>query len=221
MLIQGARSALPTLKAGNTPVGAWSRGLIARAHLNVAVVALAAKTARTVWALPRHEDTYKAAAVAARNRIGGRETSVGPRCPRVATRGWPDCQPASWKPLPQRGTRCGPCDRDQDARLSISLASGSPEGRMHLCRRIKLDTDKPLADGAAHALSSAAMRTAGSAPSARATNSPIWRWSGRRVTIGACAGGGRVRVLQRSRHQGEVHHPDRRGFGFGSPPCVC
>ena len=33
MLIQGARAALPTLKAGDTPVGAWLRGLLARAHL--------------------------------------------------------------------------------------------------------------------------------------------------------------------------------------------
>lgn len=65
MLIQGARAALPTLKAADTPVGAWLRGLLARAHLNTAVVALAAKMARTVWALLRHGDTYKAAALAA------------------------------------------------------------------------------------------------------------------------------------------------------------
>ncbi len=65
MLIQGARSALPTLKAEDTPVGAWLRGLLARTHLNAAVVALAAKMARTVWALLRHGDTYKAAPTAA------------------------------------------------------------------------------------------------------------------------------------------------------------
>ena len=53
------------MKAADTPVGAWLRGLLARAHLNRAVVALAAKMARTVWALLRHGDTYKAAAVAA------------------------------------------------------------------------------------------------------------------------------------------------------------
>ena len=65
MLIQGARAALPTLKTADTPVGAWLRGLLGRAHLNTAVVALAAKMARTVWALLRHRDTYKAAALAA------------------------------------------------------------------------------------------------------------------------------------------------------------
>ena len=64
MLIQGARSALPTLKAADTPVGAGLRGLLARAHLNAAIVALAAKMARTAWALLRHGDVYKAAPVA-------------------------------------------------------------------------------------------------------------------------------------------------------------
>jgi transposase len=62
MLIQGARAALPTLRASDTRVGAWLRRLLARAHLNTAVVALAAKMARTVWALLRHGSTYEAAA---------------------------------------------------------------------------------------------------------------------------------------------------------------
>ncbi len=65
MLIQGARAALPTPKAADTPVGAWLRGLLGRAHLNTAVVALAAKMTRTVWALLRQGDTSKAAALAA------------------------------------------------------------------------------------------------------------------------------------------------------------
>ncbi len=45
-------------------MGAWLRGLLARAHLNAAGVALAAKMARTVWALLRHGGTYKAAPMA-------------------------------------------------------------------------------------------------------------------------------------------------------------
>ena len=65
MLIQGARAALPVLKASDTRVGAWLRGLLSRTHLNTAVVALAAKMARTVWALLRHGDIYRAAALAA------------------------------------------------------------------------------------------------------------------------------------------------------------
>jgi transposase len=48
MLIQGARAAMPTLAKSDTAVGAWLRGLLARAHGNVAVVALAAKMARTI-----------------------------------------------------------------------------------------------------------------------------------------------------------------------------
>jgi transposase len=65
MLIQGARAAMPTLKKSDTRLGAWIRGLLSRAHVNTAVVALAAKMARIVWALLRHERTYEAAVVAA------------------------------------------------------------------------------------------------------------------------------------------------------------
>jgi transposase len=62
MLIQGARAAMPAIGKGDTRLGAWLRALLARAHDNIAVVALAAKMARIVWALPRHERTYEAAA---------------------------------------------------------------------------------------------------------------------------------------------------------------
>ncbi len=60
MLIQGARSAMPRLAGADTTVGAWLRALLRRAHPDVAVVALAAKMARTVWALLRHERIYRA-----------------------------------------------------------------------------------------------------------------------------------------------------------------
>lgn len=59
MLIQGARAALPTLTASDTRIGSWLRGLLARAHTNTAVVALAAKMARIVWALLRHHRVYE------------------------------------------------------------------------------------------------------------------------------------------------------------------
>jgi len=59
MLIQGARSALPTLSRGQTSLGQWLRGLLARAHVNTVVVALAAKMARTAWALLRHGRTFE------------------------------------------------------------------------------------------------------------------------------------------------------------------
>ena len=51
MLIHGARAALPTLSKSEAPLGAWLRGLMARAHVNTVVVALAAKLARIVCAV--------------------------------------------------------------------------------------------------------------------------------------------------------------------------
>jgi len=53
MLIHGARAALPSLSRAETPLGSWLRGLLARAHVNTVVVALAAKLARTAWAVIR------------------------------------------------------------------------------------------------------------------------------------------------------------------------
>src|SRR4029079_13442131 len=80
MLIQGARAAMPTLRKSDTRLGAWLRGLLSRAHANTAVVALAAKMARIVWALLRHERTYEVAAVPA-------FTGVGPRGSRTVIDG--------------------------------------------------------------------------------------------------------------------------------------
>jgi transposase len=51
MLIQGARAAMPSLSRGETVIGKWLRSLLARAHSNTVVVALAAKMARIIWAM--------------------------------------------------------------------------------------------------------------------------------------------------------------------------
>jgi transposase len=64
-LIQGARASLPTIARSNTRLGSWLRGLLARSHPNTAVVALAAKIARIVWALLRHERAYEMPALPA------------------------------------------------------------------------------------------------------------------------------------------------------------
>jgi len=64
MLIQGARAALPTLSRSNTRLGQRLRGLLARAHSNTVVVALAAKMARIVWALLRYGTTFEPRAIA-------------------------------------------------------------------------------------------------------------------------------------------------------------
>src|SRR5919206_4121008 len=57
LLIHGARAAMPPLSGSATPLGAWLSGLLARARRNVAVVALAARLARIVPAVPRDGGT--------------------------------------------------------------------------------------------------------------------------------------------------------------------
>jgi len=64
-LIHGARAVLPYLVARETPLGRWARGLLARAHQNVVVVALANKLARIAWAVLAHGRPYEAAGEAA------------------------------------------------------------------------------------------------------------------------------------------------------------
>src|SRR4051812_41626629 len=51
LLIHGARAALPSLTASQSPMGEWLRGLVGRAHKNKVVVALAGKLARIAWAV--------------------------------------------------------------------------------------------------------------------------------------------------------------------------
>ena len=65
MLIHGARAALPTLAKGETPLGGWLRGLLARAHVNTVVVALAAKLARIACAVLRSGQQFEMKAAAA------------------------------------------------------------------------------------------------------------------------------------------------------------
>lgn len=65
LLIHGARAALPGLSRGETPLGAWLRGLLERAHPNVVVVALAAKLARIAWAVLRSGANYDRCAMRA------------------------------------------------------------------------------------------------------------------------------------------------------------
>ena len=64
-LIHGARAAPPGLSRSDTPLGAWPRGLLDRAHPNVVVVALAAKLARIACAVLRSGSDYDRRAGAA------------------------------------------------------------------------------------------------------------------------------------------------------------
>jgi transposase len=63
LLIHGARSVLRPLSRSATPLGAWLRGLLARAHVNTAVVALANKLARIAWAVLSRARTFNGGAV--------------------------------------------------------------------------------------------------------------------------------------------------------------
>jgi len=60
LLIHGARAALPHVAERDTPLGRWAKGLLARVHPNVAVVALANKLARICWAVLRSRQTFSA-----------------------------------------------------------------------------------------------------------------------------------------------------------------
>ena len=60
LLIHGARAALPHLAERDTPLGRWAKGLLGRAHQNIAVVALANKLARIAWAVLRRGESFAA-----------------------------------------------------------------------------------------------------------------------------------------------------------------
>lgn len=60
LLIHGARAALPHVAERDTPLGRWAKGLLARVHPNVAVVALANKLARICWAVLRSGQQFNA-----------------------------------------------------------------------------------------------------------------------------------------------------------------
>lgn len=65
LLIHGARAALPYLAQRRDALGHWLRSLLARAHRNVVVVALANKLARIAWAVLRGQSYRHPAPMAA------------------------------------------------------------------------------------------------------------------------------------------------------------
>jgi hypothetical protein len=70
LLIHGARTALPGLAKKDTPLGRWLKDLLARAHRNVVIVALANKLARIAWAVLARDRQYVAV------QVGGSWPSV-------------------------------------------------------------------------------------------------------------------------------------------------
>ena len=59
LLIHGARSALRTAPGKTDRLSRWALALAERSHPNVAVTALANKTARVAWAMLRHGTNYE------------------------------------------------------------------------------------------------------------------------------------------------------------------
>ena len=55
LLIHGASATMHTLAKSQTTLGGWLRKLLARAHYNVVVVALANKLAKLTWATLRRD----------------------------------------------------------------------------------------------------------------------------------------------------------------------
>ncbi|MGE3691853.1 MAG: IS110 family transposase [Novosphingobium sp.] len=62
LLVVGATSVLRRARNSDPKDAPWLHGLIERKPARVVTVAIANKTARTAWALLRHEDTYRRAA---------------------------------------------------------------------------------------------------------------------------------------------------------------
>ena len=65
LLIHGARAALPHLAQRPDALGHWLRSLLARAHRNVVIVALANKLARMAWAVLTGQSYRQPAPIAA------------------------------------------------------------------------------------------------------------------------------------------------------------
>ena len=157
LIIQGARAALPALARSATPIGAWLRDLLARAHGNTVVVALAAKLIRIAWALLRNGTTCRTPAqprlkqdrctaepdAARRRRVCGRWTRDGltvDRCSASLRRK----MALDAGPFMRLGTRGSP------SWPGLSLRPDT------LMQTDQTRAQKPLADGAGHTFAPAA-----------------------------------------------------------------
>ena len=65
LLIHGARAIVGTSFRKDVPPRPWLKRLLARRSVNVATVAVAHKTARTLWAMITREERYRKIAVQA------------------------------------------------------------------------------------------------------------------------------------------------------------
>jgi transposase len=58
LLVHGARSVIVRARKRSDDKGSWLKKLLERRHVNIATVALAHKTVRTVWAMLAHDREY-------------------------------------------------------------------------------------------------------------------------------------------------------------------
>ena len=58
LLVHGARSVILRARKRDDDRGVWLKKLLERRHVNIATVALAHKTVRTVWAMLAHDREY-------------------------------------------------------------------------------------------------------------------------------------------------------------------
>lgn len=65
LLIHGARAIVGTSFRKDVPPRPWLKRLLTRRSVNVATVAVAHKTARTLWAMITREERYRKIAVQA------------------------------------------------------------------------------------------------------------------------------------------------------------
>lgn len=149
MLIQGARSAMPLLAKTDMAIGSWVRGLLARSHPNVAVVALAAKMARTVWALLRHGRICQAEARPAYEQPPAEIVPGATNCEWRKEDGL-TVERCSENLRRKMALRARPLHEHRDARIPILAAARAPTCRIRLCRLL-IHRQSALATGRAFA----------------------------------------------------------------------
>ena len=154
MLIHGARAALPGLSRSDTPLGAVATRLMARAHVNVVVVALASEAgADRLGGAAHGGDNVRRAGATARGGIGTARATRrrdGRRCLRVVEARWPDSRTASRNPGSKNGARDAGSFMRTGTRGSPSWPGARLRGRIRWRRLITAGSKNQLADGAGH-----------------------------------------------------------------------
>ena len=155
LLIHGARAALPWVANSATHLGEWLRALLARAHKNTAVVALANKLARIAWAvlrtggfmaLPDVRRAHEFDPVRSRIELCGDETGSL----RVVEARWPTVEPAFRKPVLKNGIVSCRGFYEEPERADLHLGRGNADGPYTLTQTGAGQIDEAACNGAGH-----------------------------------------------------------------------